>query len=75
MPLFFASNAIYPTSVLPAWLKAIVKVNPLSYVIDAMRSLLVTNDLSRLPLDMTVIVFATAVMIFFTSLSFKRIIS
>ena len=75
MPLFFASNAIYPTSVLPAWLKAIVKVNPLSYVIDAMRSLLVTNDLSRLPLDMTVIVFATAIMILLTSLSFKRIIS
>jgi ABC-2 type transport system permease protein len=75
MPLFFASNAIYPTSVLPTWLKALVKVNPLSYVIDAMRSLLVTNDLSRLPLDMIVIVFATALMILLTSLSFKRIIS
>jgi ABC-2 type transport system permease protein len=75
MPLFFASNAIYPTSVLPGWLKVLVKVNPLSYVIDAMRSLLVTNDLSRLHLDLTVIVFATATMIFLTSLSFKKIIS
>lgn len=75
MPLFFASNAIYPASVLPGWLKVLVKVNPLSYVIDAIRSLLVTNDLSRLHMDLTVIVFATATMIFLTSLSFKKIIS
>jgi ABC-2 type transport system permease protein len=75
MPLFFASNAIYPTSVLPPWLKTLVIANPLSYVIDAIRSLLVTNDLSRLRLDMIVIVFATTIMILLTSLSFKRIIS
>jgi ABC-2 type transport system permease protein len=75
MPLFFASNAIYPTSILPTWLKALVTVNPLSYVIDALRSLLVTNDFSKLPLDMLVIVFATALMVFLASWSFKRIIS
>ncbi len=75
MPLFFASNAIYPTSILPSWLKAIVVVNPLSYAIDAMRSLLVTNDLSKLPLDFLVIMTAAVLMIALASWSFKRILS
>ncbi len=75
MPLFFASNAIYPTSILPEWLKMLVTVNPLSYVIDALRSLLVTNDVSGLALDMLVIVSATAVMVILNSWSFKRIVS
>lgn len=75
MPLFFASNAIYPISMMPGWLKAIATVNPLSYVVDAMRALLVTGDLSNLPMDMLAITIATAVLIALASLSFKRIIS
>jgi ABC-2 type transport system permease protein len=41
MPLFFASNAIYPIEMMPTWLKAIAKVNPLTYLVDALRSLMV----------------------------------
>jgi ABC-2 type transport system permease protein len=40
MPLFFASNALYPTAVMPAWVRAITRVNPLSYEVDALRDLL-----------------------------------
>jgi ABC-2 type transport system permease protein len=75
MPLFFASNAIYPSTILPSWLKAIVIVNPLSYVIDGMRGLMVTNDLAKLPLDLLVIALASIVMMVLASWSFKRIIS
>jgi len=75
MPLFFASNAIYPISMMPGWLKAIATINPLSYVVDAMRALLVTGDLTNLPMDMLAITIATAVLITLASLSFKRIIS
>jgi ABC-2 type transport system permease protein len=75
MPLFFASNAIYPTSILPTWLKAVVTVNPLSYVIDAIRGLLVTNDLSKLPLDLLVTVVATVLMVSLAGWSFRRILS
>ena len=39
MPLFFASNAIYPSSIMPTWLQGLIKVNPLSYVVDALRGL------------------------------------
>ncbi len=37
MPLFFASNAIYPIEVMPRWLQIISRGNPLSYLVDALR--------------------------------------
>jgi ABC-2 type transport system permease protein len=40
MPLFFASNAIYPTGMMPAWLRFLSRVNPLTYQIDGLRALL-----------------------------------
>ena len=41
MPLFFASNAIYPIAIMPAWLKVLAYVNPLTYEVDAMRALMI----------------------------------
>jgi ABC-2 type transport system permease protein len=46
MPLFFASNAIYPLSLMPPWLRAVSKVNPLSYQVDALRSLMIVGGAS-----------------------------
>lgn len=43
MPLFFASNAIYPLSMMPPWLRFLSKVNPLTYQVDALRSLMITG--------------------------------
>jgi len=40
MPLFFASNALYPVSIMPGWLRALSTVNPLSYEVDALRGVL-----------------------------------
>src|SRR6266571_2303763 len=40
MPLFFGSNALYPVRVMPAWLRVVSHVNPLSYEVDALRALL-----------------------------------
>ena len=57
MPLFFASNAIYPLELMPEWLKAIARVNPLTYLVDALRTLMVTGaeSTSGLTLDFGVI--------------------
>ena len=74
MPIFFASSAIYPIDIMPTWLKVIAHVNPLSYIVDAMRSLLVTADYHQLGLDFGVIVFATALLVTLSSTSFSRII-
>jgi ABC-2 type transport system permease protein len=41
MPLFFASNAIYPIDSMPGWVRVVARINPLSYEVDALRSLMV----------------------------------
>jgi len=40
MPLFFASSALYPLAIMPFWLRAIARVNPLTYEVHGMRELL-----------------------------------
>ncbi len=39
-PLAFLSNAFVPVNTLPAWLRAVTKVNPVSHVVSAMRDLM-----------------------------------
>jgi len=40
MPLFFASSALYPLAIMPAWLRTIAHANPLSYEVHGMRDLM-----------------------------------
>ncbi|MEM4032536.1 MAG: ABC transporter permease, partial [Zestosphaera sp.] len=44
MPLFFASNALYPIEVMPDVIKYISLANPLTYTVSALRKLLVSNS-------------------------------
>jgi ABC-2 type transport system permease protein len=37
MPLFFASSALYPIAIMPGWLQAIARGNPLTYEVHGMR--------------------------------------
>ncbi|HEY8393376.1 MAG TPA: ABC transporter permease [Thermaerobacter sp.] len=46
MPLFFASNAIYPVSLMPGWLRAVAAVNPLTYQVDALRAWMIAGGTS-----------------------------
>jgi ABC-2 type transport system permease protein len=46
MPLFFASNAIYPLVLMPSWLRAVSRFNPLTYQVDALRTLMITGGMS-----------------------------
>ncbi len=46
MPLFFASNAIYPIAIMPGWLRVMARLNPLTYEVDAMRALMVRGGSS-----------------------------
>jgi ABC-2 type transport system permease protein len=64
MPIFFASNAIYPLSLMPEWLRAVSHANPLTYEVDALRALMLTNGTSDygLLLDFGVLLAATAVL-------------
>jgi ABC-2 type transport system permease protein len=66
MPLFFGSNALYPVTIMPGWLKAVSHVNPLSYEVDALRGLLI-GTVAHLPLDVAVLVIAATAMIAISS--------
>ncbi|MFB2837345.1 ABC transporter permease [Floridanema evergladense] len=46
MPLFFASNAIYPVALMPIWLRSIAHLNPLTYMVDALRATMLENGRS-----------------------------
>jgi ABC-2 type transport system permease protein len=47
MPIFFASNAIYPLSLMPAWLRIVSRINPLTYEVDALRALMLVHGSSE----------------------------
>ena len=61
LPLLFASNAIFPITIMPAWLQTVVKLNPISYANDAIRQLLIgATGMSSLLVDFAVLIgFAT----------------
>jgi ABC-2 type transport system permease protein len=59
MPLFFASNALYPVALMPGWLQFLSRINPLSYEVEALRTLLIGVP-SNLALDFGVLIVAAA---------------
>ncbi|MEI6757559.1 MAG: ABC transporter permease [Chlorobium sp.] len=66
LPLFFASNAIYPISIMPDWLKVIAHLNPLTYQVDILRALMVNGGTSTFGLGedfliLTLVLFALVV--------------
>ncbi|MBZ5610648.1 MAG: ABC transporter permease [Acidobacteriia bacterium] len=46
MPIFFASNAIYPISLMPGWLKTVSSLNPLTYEVDGLRAMMLKGGVS-----------------------------
>jgi ABC-2 type transport system permease protein len=72
MPLFFASNALYPVHLMPGWLQVLSDVNPLSYQVDALRSLLIGTP-GNLPLDVGVLAVACVAAIAVSSALLPRL--
>ncbi len=60
MPLFFASNALYPVAIMPEWVRALARVNPLTYEVNALRGLLIGTP-ANLLLDYGVLLMAVAI--------------
>jgi ABC-2 type transport system permease protein len=74
MPLFFASNAIYPISLMPPWLQAMSAGNPLSYVVDALRAMLLTGNYSGLGVDILALSIFTVIFVGAASVAIKRMV-
>ena len=74
MPLFFASNAIYPISIMPVWLQYISIANPLSYVVDAIRSMLLAGTYANLPVDILALLISTTIFVVLASKTIKQLL-
>lgn len=76
MPLFFASNAIYPISIMPVWLQAISQVNPLTYEVDALRALMVVGGptVYGVMTDVAMLLAATAVLVIVAARLYPKVI-
>ena len=72
LPLLFASNALYSLSIMPGWLQAVARANPLTYQVEILRRLLVDVGPDRLVLDAVVLVASTVVVVAVASRTFPR---
>lgn len=75
MPLFFASSAIYPISMMPGWLQVFAHLNPLTYQVDALRALMVQGGPSSypIPLDISVLAVTVVVLVAIASRLYPRL--
>ena len=74
MPLFFASNALYPIKLMPPFLQAIAILNPITYAVDAVRGLMISGDVSNVAQDLMAVIIFDLLMFLVASISFKKII-
>lgn len=76
MPLFFASNALYPIEMMPKWLQVISILNPLTYQVDALRSFMVTGEVSTfgLLIDFIVGLFAFFILVVIATRVYPKIL-
>jgi ABC-2 type transport system permease protein len=77
MPLFFASNAIYPISMMPAWLQFVSHLNPLTYEVDALRALMLAHGTSNfgLALDFSFLLVATVLAVIVGARLYPRVVT
>lgn len=74
LPLFFASNAIYPIGIMPEWLQLVAKVNPLSYMVDGLRALIVSGNLSSLPFDILILLIVAFLISLLSAFMYPKVV-
>jgi ABC-2 type transport system permease protein len=76
MPLFFASNAIYPISIMPRWLQVVSHGNPLTYQVDALRALMLAGGSSSygVGIDFLILTAACTALVIIASKLYPKIV-
>ncbi len=75
MPMFFLSGALFPVTNLPVWIKWAFYINPLTYGVDSLRTVLLSGWHSLMPLYYEILIiciFDLAVVIIGTYLFSNR---
>jgi len=71
--LFFPSGAVYPTAGFPVWLRAMSLVDPFTYVVEALKNLLLKDTgFAGIRLDLAILTGFSAALIAGCILLFKR---
>jgi ABC-2 type transport system permease protein len=60
LPLLFMSNAFVPLNAMPGWMAAIARLNPLTYAIEAMRTLVIRGWAASIAWSLAVLALAAA---------------
>ncbi|MCL5017255.1 MAG: ABC transporter permease [Patescibacteria group bacterium] len=71
-PLFFLSGALFPINNLPAWLTPLTLADPLTYSVDALRSVLLNVSHFRFIFDVGVLAGFTVLVIIIGTYAFKK---
>jgi ABC-2 type transport system permease protein len=74
LPLFFASNAIYPISIMPTWLRVVATINPLSYMVDGLRTLMLTGGFAGVGLDICILAVVTMLMSVLSAWMYPKVV-
>lgn len=72
MPMWFLSGGFYPVANLPIWLKFFVYINPLTYGVDALRTLLVGVSNFNFGLDIAILIGFMLLMLLIGTKSFNK---
>lgn len=73
MPLFFLSSALYPLQGIPKVLEILTKINPVTYMVDALRLMLTGQSHFSLSHDLLIILITFLVAMTFAVNRFNRI--
>ncbi len=71
-PMIFLSGAFYPTSMLPGWLKGAVKLNPLTYGVDAMRYFFLGMNEFPIFADLSILAIFSVILIIIGGYLFRK---
>ena len=71
--LFFPSGAVYPQEAFPGWMQVIAKVDPMTYIVHALKNLMLKNTtFAAITFDLGYLLVFTAVAMTAATLLFKR---
>jgi ABC-2 type transport system permease protein len=73
MPLFFLSGALFPLDELPAAVGVIIRLNPLSYGVDGLRSALIGQAQLGIWTDLGVLIFSSLILVIVGGYLFSKI--
>jgi ABC-2 type transport system permease protein len=74
LPLFFASNAIYPIAIMPPWLQVLARFNPLSYMVDGLRALLLTGNHAQFYFDVVILCAVTLAISLLSTYMYPKVV-